>query len=55
MALKIVETRTTPICPHCERTLETLERVSKGVFAAFVILLCPHCHKVLSIGFDRAI
>lgn len=49
-----VESKTPPICPHCDATLTQIEyRRQKLVFgfmsgATWVVLLtCPKCHKVL--------
>jgi hypothetical protein len=52
--VEFVESRSLPICPHCEKTLAQVEyrrqKLSFGFMrgASWVILLtCPHCRKVL--------
>jgi hypothetical protein len=53
--VEFVESRTAPVCPHCEADLERVEyRRQKLSFRGFmggaawvIILTCPHCHKVL--------
>ena len=51
--ITIVETDETPRCPHCNKALTTIERVSKGIIELVRVFICPHCKKVLSIGYDR--
>jgi uncharacterized protein with PIN domain len=48
------------LCPHCEESITTvdIERVmlqapNLGTFDG-VAYSCPHCDKVLSVGFDPA-
>ncbi len=50
--IKIVETESIPLCPHCTKELKTIERVAKGFIEQTVVFLCPHCKKVLSIGYN---
>jgi predicted RNA-binding Zn-ribbon protein involved in translation (DUF1610 family) len=53
-AVEFVETASAPVCPHCGTTLARIEylrqKLSFGFMRGFswtVLLLCPHCHKVL--------
>jgi uncharacterized protein with PIN domain len=41
-----------PICPYCEKELETIQAIHKGIMSRTIIYICPHCRKVLSIGYD---
>ena len=45
-----VESRGSPICPHCEATLTQIGYQRQKLSTGFLnfILTCPHCHKVLS-------
>jgi hypothetical protein len=51
--VEFVESRDTPICPHCEAKLTQIEyrrqKLSFGFmcFSWVILLICPHCHKVL--------
>ncbi len=47
--IKIVETNSTPVCPQ---ELQTIEQVSKGFIEQTMVYICPHCKKVLSIGYN---
>jgi ribosomal protein L37AE/L43A len=51
--IEIVNVDKTPLCPHCEKELHWIERVNQGFFVATAIYICPHCNKVISIGYDR--
>lgn len=50
--ISIVDVYKIPLCPYCEKELDTIERINKGFFTSTVIYICPHCNKVLSIGYD---
>ncbi len=50
--IKIVSVDKIPLCPHCEKELDTIEQVSKGIFSSTVVYICPHCNKVISIGYN---
>lgn len=52
MKIKFVEVDTLPICPFCEKELSEINTFSKGVFIQSVIYSCPHCKKVLSVGYN---
>lgn len=46
----------TPICPYCEKELDTIYYKSKGVSIIVgknCLYFCPHCHKVLGMGQSR--
>lgn len=40
-----------PVCPHCEKTIEMIVRISdeKGWFQGHLgyCYVCPHCRKIL--------
>lgn len=42
-----------PLCSHCERELDKIYRVHKGIFSTTVVYICPHCRKILSIGYEH--
>lgn len=50
--IKFVDVDTLPLCPHCSKKLETIERVQNGFFSKNIIYICPHCKKILSIGYS---
>ena len=52
--VEFVESRSQPVCPHCEAALAQVEyrrqKLSFGFMSGFswvILLTCPHCHKVL--------
>ena len=52
--IEFIESRSSPICPHCEATLDQVEyrrqKLSFGLMGGFswvILLTCPRCHKVL--------
>lgn len=48
--IKIVDVNILPICPHCGKELDRIERLYKGIISATIVYMCPYCKKVLSIG-----
>jgi hypothetical protein len=42
-----------PICPHCEKPVRELLRIQKGVFLQTAVFACPHCSKILSVGYNQ--
>ena len=50
--IKIIETDSLPICPHCKRELNTVELISKGIMERHMVYMCPHCKSILSIGYS---
>ncbi len=50
--IKIIETEQLPLCPHCEKELNTVEKNIRGVWERHTVYICPHCRKLLSIGND---
>jgi hypothetical protein len=52
--LEFVEATSLPICPHCDEPIQSLEYcVQKlsfgpwGGFAWVIVLMCPHCHRIV--------
>ena len=46
----------TPVCPHCDKELESIFVKSKGlglIEGKNTIYFCPHCRKVLGFGQSR--
>ena len=37
----------TPVCPHCEKKIETLVEVRRGMFSISRVFCCPRCHKIV--------
>jgi len=50
--IKFVEVDSTPVCPHCKKQLESIEKTSKGFIERHTVYMCPHCKAVLSIGYN---
>lgn len=50
MAVRILVTDATPICPYCNTELKVVERVTKSFADQTPVFLCSHCHKILGIG-----
>ena len=50
--IRIVDTDTVPVCPHCNQQLTTIEVISKGFFTQTMVYICPLYKKILSIGFN---
>ena len=50
--MKFIETDSKPICSHCEIELNEIHTISKGFIIQNTVYLCPHCHKILSIGYN---
>ena len=50
--MKIKNTKSAPVCPHCDKELDTIERVLKGLLEHTVIFICPFCKKILGIGYN---
>ena len=45
----------TPICPHCEKKLNSVNcRKIKSGFGARYLYFCDHCKKVLGISYRKA-
>ena len=42
-----------PICPYCEKKIDTIVAVSKGSMTKHMVYICPKCKKILSIGFNE--
>jgi len=40
--VKIVRKDIVPLCPYCEKKVEELVQVSRGIFAINRVLCCPH-------------
>ena len=38
-----------PVCPYCNKDMETIERIKTGVLSSTAIYICPHCRKLLKI------
>lgn len=38
-----------PVCPYCNKDMDTIERIKTGVMSSTVIYICPHCRKLLQI------
>ena len=45
--MKIRKEDIEPLCPHCERALESVVQVKRGFFGINRMFCCPHCRKVL--------
>ena len=39
-----------PICPHCEKKLDQLVEVKRGLFKINRVFCCPECHKILGLA-----
>ena len=51
--LKVVDTEKLPVCPHCNKEMETIERVEWfGLMKNSCVYMCPHCRKILQIVAD---
>jgi transposase-like protein len=50
--VNIIEIDDIPKCPYCERDLDEIGKVARGVFAATNVYICPHCKKVLGVGIN---
>jgi len=50
--LEVFDTDAKPICPHCEKELDRIARVAKGIIEQTMVFICPFCRKVLSIGYN---
>jgi predicted SprT family Zn-dependent metalloprotease len=51
--IKIVDAKeSVPICPYCEKQLTTIEKINQGLLEQSVVYFCPHCKKVLGIGYQ---
>jgi len=49
--IKIVETTSLPMCPHCKKEMPSIEKNTKGIFASHIIYMCPHCKTVIGVAF----
>jgi DNA-directed RNA polymerase subunit RPC12/RpoP len=49
--IRIVNSETLPVCPHCEKSLSAIERVKGlGPRSDSSIYICAECKKVIGIG-----
>jgi len=51
--IKVVETESAPICPHCEEEIDKVERTADGWLESTLVFLCPLCKKVLGVGYNH--
>jgi transposase-like protein len=51
-SINIVFSESLPKCPHCEKELETIEKIVHGEWEKHVVYICPSCKKILSIGYN---
>ena len=40
----------TPVYPYCEREVEKLVEVNRGLFSINRVFCCPHCHKIVGMS-----
>lgn len=52
--IEITETEELPLCPHCGKQLKEVLRNTRGSITQHVAYFCPHCKKLLSIGYNTA-
>ena len=54
--VRVVETDEIPVCPYCEKELDTIHvnAKQKSLVEWQKISFCPHCKKVLGISFTRS-
>lgn len=50
--IQLVESDTVPVCPYCNKQLQTIEVISKGFIEQTMVYICPLCKKILSIGYN---
>ncbi len=50
--IEIVDTEELPKCPHCGKELNEVLKNTTGSFTQHVAYICPHCKKLLSIGYN---
>lgn len=50
--ISIVEVDYLPVCPHCEKEMEEIAKINRGIFAYVNIYVCPHCRKVLGTTYN---
>ncbi len=43
-----------PLCPNCEKEITYVLYVQDGFMVNHNIYFCPHCNKVLGVGFGRS-
>ncbi len=51
--IQIEETSEKPKCPYCEKELSVIQKISHGIIERHAVYICPHCKKVLSVGFNN--
>ena len=39
-----------PVCPHCDKTLSTIECFAKWGIEQINVFICPLCNKILGVG-----
>lgn len=52
MNIELVEATELPICPHCKKKLDKIEKTTKGLWERHIIYSCYYCKSLLSIGND---
>ncbi len=50
--VQIVEMEAVPLCPHCSKPLDSIARKDKGFIDQTILFSCPHCNKLLGIGYN---
>ena len=53
--VEIKNTEELPLCPHCDKKLETILKNITGSFERHTIYICPHCKNLLSVGNDMGL
>lgn len=46
----IIDVEDLPICPYCEKELNEIGKVARGLFSVHNVYICPYCKKILSVG-----
>ena len=52
MNIELLEATELPICPHCKKKLDKIEKTTKGAWERHIIYSCYYCKSLLSIGND---
>ena len=48
--VRIEKNDLTPVCPHCEKDVDTLVEVKRGWFSINRVFCCPHCRKIVGMA-----